>query len=101
MFEIIYQQLIQPDLLIYLHAPVSKLKENIRKRNRSYEKNIQDDYLFNIQQTYTHYIKQHNITTLIVDAEHADFLGNEAHLKTVIEALNMPYSGGQHYLALP
>src|SRR6478609_7835815 len=29
LFEIIYQQLIQPDLVIYLHAPVSKLKENI------------------------------------------------------------------------
>ena len=38
LYEIIHQQLIQPDLLIYLHAPVSKLKENIRKRNRSYEK---------------------------------------------------------------
>ncbi|MGZ5246965.1 MAG: deoxynucleoside kinase, partial [Flavitalea sp.] len=31
LFEIIHQQLIQPELLIYLHAPVSRLQSNIRK----------------------------------------------------------------------
>ena len=100
LFEIIHQQLIQPELLIYLHAPVNKLQLNIKKRNRSYEQNIPDEYLFNIQETYTHYIKQHNITTLIIDASNADFLGNEKHLKTVIDALDKEYEG-QHYLTLP
>jgi len=100
LFEIIHQQLIQPDLLIYLHAPVNKLQSNIRKRNRSYEQNIPDEYLFNIQETYTNYIKQHNVTTLIIDASNADFLGNEKHLKTVIDALEKEYEG-QHYLTLP
>src|SRR5215216_4814765 len=38
LFDIISPQVIQPDLLIYLHAPVNKLRENIKKRNRSYEK---------------------------------------------------------------
>src|SRR6478736_1076957 len=46
LFDIINPQLIQPDLLIYLHAPVNKLKENIKKRNRSYEQNIDPGYLF-------------------------------------------------------
>ena len=45
LFEIINPQIIQPDILIYLHAPISKLKENIKKRNRSYEQNISDEYL--------------------------------------------------------
>jgi deoxyadenosine/deoxycytidine kinase len=101
LFEIIHQQMIQPDLLIYLHAPVNKLKENIRKRNRSYEQNIQDEYLFNIQQTYTHYIRQHNMKTLFIDASNADFLGNEKHFKAVVDALEHDYGEGQHYLSLP
>jgi deoxyguanosine kinase len=101
LFEIVHQQMIQPDLLIYLHAPVSKLKENIRKRNRSYEKNIPDDYLFSIQETYTHYIRQHNIKTLFIDASNADFLGNEKHMKVVTDALEHDYTEGQHYLTLP
>ena len=101
LFEIIHQQLLQPDLLIYLHTPVSRLQQNIKKRNRSYEKNIADEYLFSIQETYTHYIKDHHIKTLFIDASNADFLGNEKHLKVVIDALENDYGEGQHYLTLP
>ena len=46
LFEIIHQQIVQPDLLIYLHAPVAKLQSNIRKRRRPYEQSIPDEYLF-------------------------------------------------------
>lgn len=101
LFDIIHQQLVQPDILIYLHAPVSKLRENIKKRNRSYEQSIPDEYLFNIQQTYTHYIKQHNIKTLYVDTSNADFLSNDKHIKTIIDALDKEYENGQHFIALP
>jgi deoxyguanosine kinase len=101
LFDIINPQLVQPDLLIYLHAPVNKLKENIRKRNRSYEQNIESEYLFTLQETYTQYIKQHNIKTLFIDASKSDFLGNDEHLKIVIDALDKEYEDGQHYLNLP
>lgn len=101
LFEIIYQQTVQPDILIYLHSPVQKLQANIRKRNRPYEQNIPDEYLFSLQETYTHYIKQHNIKTLFVDTSNADFLGNEKHLKVITDALDKDYTNGQHYLTLP
>ena len=101
LFDIINPQIVQPDLLIYLHSPVNKLQENIRKRNRQYELSIPNDYLFNLQETYTQYIKQHNIKTIFVDASNADFLGNEAHLKVITEALDKDYEVGQHYLTLP
>lgn len=100
LFEIIHQQLIQPDLLIYLHSPVHKLQENIRKRNRPYEQNIPNDYLYNIQENYTHYIKQHNIKTLFIDVSQADFLGNEKHLNAVLDALEKDYPDGQHFISL-
>lgn len=101
LFDIIHQQLVQPDILIYLHAPVNRLQANIRKRNRPYEQNIPDDYLFNIQETYTHYIKQHNTKTLFVDASEANFLGNEKHVQAIIDALDKEYTEGQHYISLP
>lgn len=101
LFEIINQQLIQPDLLIYLHAPVKRLQANIKKRNRSYEQKIPDEYLFSIQETYTNYIRQHHVKTLFVDAGNADFLGNAEHLRIIIDALGQDYGEGQHYLSLP
>ena len=101
LFDIIHQQLVQPEILIYLHAPVQKLQSNIKRRNRPYEQQIPDEYLFNIQQTYTQYIKQHNIKTLFIDASNADFLGNEKHLQVITDALEKDYGPGQHYFTLP
>ena len=101
LFDIIHQQLVQPQLLIYLHAPIAKLQANIKKRARSYEQKIQDQYLFSIQETYTNYIKQQSPKTLIVDVTNADFLSNQAHLDTIIAALDKEYSEGQHFISLP
>jgi len=101
LFDIIHQQLVQPDILIYLHAPVNRLQQNIKKRNRSYEQGIADEYLLNIQQTYTHYIKQHNIKTLFIDVSNSDFLDNPEHLQVIIDALDQDYENGQHYFSLP
>ena len=101
LFDIINPQLIQPDLLIFLHAPISKLKENIKKRNRSYEQSIESEYLFSLQEIYSEYIRQHNIKTLFIDVSNADFLGNEKHLQSVLEALDKDYENDQNYLTLP
>lgn len=101
LFDIIQAQLIFPDVVIYLHSPVQKLQKNIKKRNRTYEQNIADEYLFSIQETYTSYIKQHNIKTIFIDASNADFLSNEAHLQMVTDALKNDFGQGQQYFSLP
>ncbi|MFY8024061.1 MAG: deoxynucleoside kinase [Sediminibacterium sp.] len=101
LFDIIHQQLVFPDVLIYLHASVNKLQQNIKKRNRPFEQAIPDEYLFNIQETYTHYIKQHHIKTIFIDATNADFIGNPAHVQVVLDALEKDLDYGQHYFTLP
>ena len=101
MFDVFYQQLTQPDIIIYLHAPVNRLQTNIKKRNRKFEQAIPDEYLFKIQETYTSYIKQHNVRTIFVDASNADFLYNEAHFKVITDALEKDLEEGQHYFSLP
>jgi deoxyguanosine kinase len=101
LYDIMQQQLIYPDILIYLHSPVQQLQKNIKKRNRPYEQAIQDNYLFNLQETYTSYIKQHHIKTIFIDASNADFLDNEKHLQVVLDALESDLGEGQHYFTLP
>jgi deoxyguanosine kinase len=100
LFDIMQQQTAFPDIVIYLHSPVQKLQQNIKKRNREYEQNIANEYLFNIQSTYTNYIKQHNIKTIFVEAVNADFLGNEEHMQTVLNALQTNVETHQQYLIL-
>ena len=101
LFEIINPQILQPDILIYLHSPIEKLKDNIKKRNRDYEQQIPDDYLVTLQDTYNNYIKQHDIKTIFVDASNADFINNESHVAAILDALDKEYEPGQHFLTLP
>ncbi|MFV0605675.1 MAG: deoxynucleoside kinase [Niabella sp.] len=100
LFEIIQQNLIQPEILIYLHAPVSKLQQNIKKRQRLYEQSIPDEYLQNIQNTYLQYLKQFPVPTLLIDASNADFINDKKHLNIIINALNNTYSKGIHHINL-
>ncbi len=101
LFDIINPQIVQPDILIYLHSPVERLQTNIKKRNRSYEQTIPNEYLISLQETYLEYIKQHQIKTLFIDATHADFIDNKEHFQIVLDALNKEYEPGQHLITLP
>lgn len=101
LFDIIHQQLLHPDIVIYLHAPVERLQQNIKKRNREYEQSIPDQYLLNIQETYISYIKQQNLKTLFIDAANADFEDNNSHLAVILNALEGDYPEGPHYFTLP
>lgn len=47
LFQIIDSNLPRPDVILYLHLPPNKLKENIIKRGREYERNISEEYLDN------------------------------------------------------
>ncbi|MBX2888149.1 MAG: deoxynucleoside kinase [Ferruginibacter sp.] len=101
LFDIINPQILQPEILIFLNAPIKKLQENIRKRNRGYELSISDEYLQSIQDIYTEYLKQHSVKTLMVDTSNADFLNNPEHFQVITNALEHEYEPGVHYLTLP
>lgn len=101
LFDILELQITYPEVLIYLYAPIDKLQANIKKRNRLFEQNIPDEYLIQLQETYTSYIKQRNIQTIFIDASNADFINNPKHLQVVLDALEMDLDGGQHYFTLP
>lgn len=56
LFNSIFSELDQryflPDLVLYLHRPVSELKNNIEKRGRAMETDISDVYLKNLELNY-------------------------------------------------
>ena len=76
-FNIIYEKLPKPDLYVYLHADVGKLMQNIAKRGRSYEQNIDAVYLEKITHGYFRFFKQQNdFPILVVDTNQIDFVKN-------------------------
>jgi len=98
LFDIINPQLVQPDLLIFLNAPVTQLQANIKKRNRSYEQQIEDDYLLRVHNMYTQYLKQHPVRTLMIDTTKINFLANPADFQRILDALEQDYEVGINYL---
>ena len=95
-FNIIYTSLPKPDIYVYLHVETSKLIENIHKRGRSYEQEINQDYLNKIQKAYFDYFKQQqNFTFLIIDTNNIDFVKNNNDFNKLKEVIfNKQYKKG-------
>jgi len=60
------QNIIWPDLVIYLTASVGTLLERIKKRNRSFEKGFDPDYLEGLCESYSDFFFHFGRTPLLV-----------------------------------
>jgi deoxyadenosine/deoxycytidine kinase len=96
-FQLIDISLPKPDLLVYLYLDINRLQENIRKRGRSYEQQIKDDYLDQIQSGYFDFIRQQpEMRILLLDTNQLDFVSNETDYQTVVEVISRDYPYGVH-----
>jgi deoxyguanosine kinase len=98
LFDIIYPNLPLPQLLIFLHCPVDKLQDNIKKRARSYEQAIPDSYLQSLQEAYWQLIKNIDIPVLVIDTSTLDFVNNTHDLEKIKTLLNKEWTNGLHYV---
>lgn len=77
LFHLMYKELVKPELYIYLYQNTERLLENIKKRGRDYEQNIQPEYLIDINKSYLNFIKsQSNMKVQIIDISGLDFVSN-------------------------
>ena len=64
-----------PDLVIYLQAAPHTLIERVQRRAASYERNITDEYLARLSDTYTRYFHQYETAPLlIVNSDNLNFV---------------------------
>ena len=92
-FNIIFSDMPKPELLVYLYCDVDRLQANIHKRGRSYEQEISDEYLADIQQGYLNFLNQQqgNMRILLLDTTRMDFVANESDYRRIIDAIDQPY----------
>ena len=98
LFDIIYPNIPQPELLIFLQAPINKLQKNIADRNRDYEQQIENEYLLKIQDAYRTFLKSAPFIVLMIDTTNTDFLNHPKHFSELIDHLDEDYEKGVHYL---
>lgn len=88
MFDIMYKEITKPDVYVYLYQNTERLMENIKKRGRSYEQNIDPNYLDQIHEGYLNYIKtQRDLNTLIIDVSDLDFVNRVEDYEYIVQQL--------------
>ncbi|QOD59435.1 2-amino-4-hydroxy-6-hydroxymethyldihydropteridine diphosphokinase [Polaribacter haliotis] len=88
MFHLIYKEITKPDLYIYLYQNTDRLLENIKKRGRSYEQNIEKSYLTKIHDGYVSFINtQKDLNLLIIDVSEVDFVNNKKDYNFIIDKI--------------
>ncbi|MCB1744859.1 MAG: deoxynucleoside kinase [Gammaproteobacteria bacterium] len=83
-----------PDLVVYLQAPVSVLRERIARRGIDYEQRIDTSYLQRLVDAYTRFFHAYERTPLlIVNAASIDVVNNESHYLALREQIEATHSG--------
>lgn len=88
MFEIMYKEVSKPDVYVYLFQNTERLLDNIKKRGRAYEANIQADYLEKIHKGYVSFIKsREELNPLIIDVSEMDFVNREEDYRSILKKI--------------
>ncbi|MEH6535260.1 MAG: 2-amino-4-hydroxy-6-hydroxymethyldihydropteridine diphosphokinase [Psychroserpens sp.] len=79
LFYLMYKDIAKPDLYVYLYQNTARLQENIKKRGRDYEQNIDDEYLDKINSGYLDFLKnQSELNVKIIDISDKDFVNSRS-----------------------
>ena len=88
LFYQVYKDIPKPDLYVYLYQNTQRLQENIKKRGRKYEKEIQDEYLDKINAGYLEFLKSHpEFNVKIIDISKKDFVKNRADYLWILDQI--------------
>jgi len=101
LYQQIYQHMTidapQPDLVIYLQAPVQVLRERITRRGIDYEQQIKNDYLSRLSELYTRFFYNYDESPLLtVNTQSIDLINNAQDYQALLDEINNIQSG-RHY----
>ena len=88
LFYLMYKDISKPDMYVYLHQGTEQLQQNIKKRGRDYEQNIDNAYLEKINTGYMDFLKtQSDVTVNIIDISDRNFVDNRVDYLWVLNEI--------------
>jgi deoxyadenosine/deoxycytidine kinase len=88
---------LQPDIVIYLQAPVDVLQQRIKKRRNRNEKNIEPAYLKKLCDAYTTFFHRYSSSPLlIVNAAEFNPIDNDQHYHALLNQIAR-IEAGKHF----
>lgn len=92
------QDIPKPDLVVYLQSTPEHLMANIRKRRRSYERDMSIDYLTSLAEAYNRFFFHYSDTPLlVVNSTQIDFVGKKEDFEELVRQIMRKHSGIEYY----
>ena len=94
--EALAEKISMPDLLVYLRADTDVLMQRITTRDRTYERNMERDYIDDLNRAYDDFFSRpyENTPVLTIDTNPLDFVHSPDHLgiieNRIRTTLNLP-----------
>jgi len=77
-----------PDIVVYLQSSVPRLMANIRKRARSYEAELSEQYIKDLNEAYNYFFFRYKATPLlIVNSAEIDFVNNRDQYEDLVREI--------------
>jgi deoxyguanosine kinase len=98
LYDLLIEDIPMPDLVIYLQAETEVLIKRIKNRNRSLEKNMNKEYINEVNKAYNYFFFHYRMTPLLViDTTKINFIRNEKMLSDLVSQINMVDKGTIYY----
>jgi deoxyadenosine/deoxycytidine kinase len=99
LYHVLSKFLPPPDLVVYLRARVETLLDRIAHRGRDYEKNIQVDYLEQLNGLYSDWVESFALCpVLTVPADDLDYVAHNSHLDLIVTKINDKLAGKEEVI---
>ncbi|RAV27958.1 2-amino-4-hydroxy-6-hydroxymethyldihydropteridine diphosphokinase [Sinomicrobium soli] len=97
LFDLMYREVLKPDVYVYLYQNTERLLQQIRKRGRTYEQDMPYDYLEKINRGYMDHIRNNpEQNVLVLDVSDMDFVQNKNDFREIIDKIHRFHDEMQH-----
>ncbi|WP_339628479.1 2-amino-4-hydroxy-6-hydroxymethyldihydropteridine diphosphokinase [uncultured Maribacter sp.] len=84
-FNFMYKEVKKPRIYVYLYQTTERLLQQIKKRGRGYEQNIELSYLERINRGYFDFLKTYpKENQLVIDVSTLDFVSHNSDYETIL-----------------
>ncbi len=96
--DILEQKVLKPDLVIYLQARTEVLLQRIKWRGRSFESDMEPEYLDALNGAYSYFFHHYKDSPLlVVNTDNLDFVNIPGDFEILFEHIQEPFTGVRYF----
>jgi deoxyadenosine/deoxycytidine kinase len=97
--DVLEEKIARPDLVVYLQASTDVIMQRIAWRGRSFELDMDLDYIQTLNEAYNYFFFHYDETPLlVVNCNDLDFVRHHAHLEELKSQIFQPFLGTRYFV---